>query len=386
MPMIAQRVKTVQPSPTLAMNALAKDMQGKGIDVINLTAGEPDFDTPQNIKDAAIRSMELGFTKYTAVEGILPLRQAICKKLKEDNGVEYRPEEIIVSCGAKHVIYNVMQALLDPGDEVVIPVPYWVSYAEQVRLAGGTPVFTHSENCRITADALRPAITEKTKIMIINSPNNPTGFVLDKTELEKIAELALEKNILVLSDEIYEKLMYGGSHYSIASLSEEMKERTITVNGVSKSHAMTGWRIGYAAAPVEIIKAMNTIQSHSTSNATSIAQMGALEALTGPQDFVETICEEFRKRRDFVVGELNSIEGIACQQPEGAFYVFADVSRLSPDSLKFSSVLLKDAKVAVVPGIAFGREGFVRISYAVSMDALKEGMNRIRKFAKENTK
>ena len=361
----------MQPSATVAMDSLAKSLLSRGEDIINLTAGEPDFDTPQHIKDAAIKSILEGRTKYTSVTGLPALREAICRKLK-DNKLEYSPGQIIVSCGAKHSIYTALQAVLNPGDEVIMPVPYWTSYPEQVRLASAEPVFANG----CTAEEIARKITNKTKLIIINSPNNPSGSIASREELEAIAELAVEKNILVLSDEIYEPFTYGKDHVSLASLGE-VKRLTITVNGVSKAYAMTGWRVGYAAAEPEIINAMATIQSHSTGNPANASQYAALAALEGPQDSVKAMRQEFQRRRDYVVQELNSIKGISCPLPEGAFYVFPSIGK---DSVKFCEELLQKAKVATVPGAAFGKEGHIRISYAAPMPKLKEAMGRIAGF------
>jgi|Deesub1362A_J573_1020465.scaffolds.fasta_scaffold00004_137 aspartate aminotransferase len=386
--MLSDRAKRIKPSPTLQMDAKAKAMKAEGIDVINFGVGEPDFDTPENIKEAAIKAIKDGFTKYTPVGGILPLKDAIIEKFKKDNNLDYTRDEIIVSCGAKHSLYNIAQALFSAGDEVIIPSPYWVSYPEQVLLNDATPVFVKTyekDSFMLKADALESHITPKTKALILNSPSNPTGLAYDKKTLEEIAEVVLKHNLYVISDEIYEKLVYDGvEHISIASLSKEMKEKTIVVNGLSKSHAMTGWRIGFAAGPKEIIKAMTSIQSQSTSNPTSIAQKAAVEALTGPQDFIGKMREEFDKRRKFLVSELNSIPSISCLVPTGAFYAFPNTSALYGKSEKISSssdlalYLLEEAKVALVPGSAFGDDDYIRISYATSMEDIKKAIERIK--------
>jgi aspartate aminotransferase len=388
--MISSRATRVKPSPTLQMNAKAQEMKAEGIDVISFGVGEPDFDTPDNIKEAAIKALKEGKTKYTPVGGIPELKDAIVEKLERDNGLKYKREEIIVSCGAKHTLYNIAQALLDPGDEVIIPAPYWVSYPAQVLLNDGVPVFVETsekDDFRLNPDMLEEKITDKTKAIIINSPSNPTGQIYDKGSLEAIADIALKHNLYIISDEIYEKLIYdNNTHISIASLSEDIKSKTIVVNGLSKSHAMTGWRIGYAAGPSEIISAMTKIQSQSTSNPTSIAQWAAIEALKGPQDALEEMLREFDRRRRFLVEELNRLKGFRCTMPKGAFYVFANVSGLKGttsgsrrinSSSDLAMYLLEEAHVALVPGEAFGAEGYIRLSYATSMERLHEGIRRI---------
>lgn len=383
--MLSERVMRVKPSPTLAIDAKAKAMKAEGVDVVNFGVGEPDFDTPDNIKEAAVKALRDGHTKYTPVAGILPLREAVAEKFKKDNGLEYDAEQILVSCGAKHSLYNIAQALFSHGDEVIIPAPYWVSYPAQVLLNDAEPVIvkTYEEDSfMLKTEALEAAVTHRTKALILNSPSNPTGVAYDRKTLEQVAEVALKHDILVISDEIYEKLLYDGAeHVSIASLGKEIKERTIVVNGISKSHAMTGWRIGFAAGPVEIIKSMAKIQGQSTSNPTSIAQWAAVEALTGPQDFIETMLAEFDKRRKFLVKGLNSMPGVSCLSPSGAFYAFPNTSGVYGEKVKSSSdlalYLLEEAKVALVPGDAFGDDNHVRISYAVSMDDIKKALERI---------
>jgi aspartate aminotransferase len=412
---LSSRVLGIEESQTLAFEKKAKDMKRKGIDVVSLSAGEPDFPTPANIGNAAKRAIDAGFTKYTETGGIPELRQAICGKLKRDNNLDYLPENIAVSCGAKHTIYNLCQAVLNKGDEVIIPVPYWVSYPEQVRLADATPVFVSGKTWSptggeksgkpfgITAGDIRKKLTPRTKMIMLNSPSNPTGRVLSGEELAGIARLAVEKQLLVMSDEIYEHIIYGMEHVSIASLGAEadgevpkgvkdtkedaggikgIKELTITVNGISKSYSMTGWRIGYAAGPAPIIKAIIKLQSQMTSNPSSISQMAAVEALNGSQASVEAMRNEFRKRRDYVLSRLREIPGIGCEVPDGAFYVFPDISRIEKNSMKFAEALLEKAHVAVVPGSAFGMEGFIRISYATSMENLKKGLDRIAAFVR----
>lgn len=390
--MISERAKKVKPSPTLAVDSRAKELKAKGMDIVNFGVGEPDFDTPEHIKEAAIKAIKEGFTKYTPVGGIDELKEAIIEKLERDNGLKYGKENIIVSCGAKHSLYNIAQALFGPGDEVIIPSPYWVSYPDQVLLNDAQPVIveTYEENdFMLSQEALKEKITPRTKAIILNSPSNPTGFIYTEKALQEIAEVALKHNLYIISDEIYEKLIYDGEkHISIASLSEEIKNRTIVVNGLSKSHAMTGWRIGYAAGPVDIIKAMTKIQSQSTSNPTSIAQKAAVAALRGPQDCVERMRQEFEKRRNYLVAELNKIEGISCKMPKGAFYAFPNIKKILGkkginSSMDLSIYLLEKALVALVPGSAFGAEGYIRISYATSMENLEKGIERIRKAVEE---
>lgn len=375
----------------MAIDAKAKAMKAQGIDVVNFGVGEPDFDTPEHIKEAAIKAIREGFTKYTPVGGIDPLKDAIIDKFKRDNNLDYTREEIIVSCGAKHSLYNISQALLSPGDEVLIPAPYWVSYPDQALLNDAVPVFirTHeSDSFMVKPEVLKLHITPKSKILILNSPSNPTGLTYDRGTLERIAELVLKHNLYVVSDEIYEKLTYDGSrHISIASLSNEIKARTLVVNGLSKSYAMTGWRIGFAAGRKEIIKAMTNIQSQSTSNPTSISQKAAVEALTGPQDFIKTMLAEFDKRRKFLVNELNSINDMSCITPTGAFYAFPNTYKFYgrsvdglkiPDSSELAMYLLEKANVALVPGGAFGDDNYIRLSYATSLEEIKKGVDRIR--------
>jgi aspartate aminotransferase len=389
--MVSDRARKIKPSPTLAIDSKAKSMKASGIDVISFGVGEPDFDTPENVKEAAAKAMKEGFTKYTAVGGIDALKDAIIDKLAADNGLFYKREEIIASSGAKHSLYNIAQALYGPGDEVIIPSPYWVSYPDQVLLNDATPVFVktyETDSFRVRPEALEKSITPKTKALILNSPSNPTGMIYDRATLEKIAELALRHNFYIVSDEIYEKLVYdGAAHVSIASLDREVKDRTIVVNGLSKSHAMTGWRIGYAAGRSEIIKAMTNIQSQSTSNPASITQKAAVEALRGPQDFVGVMLKEFDARRRYLVSELNKIEGISCAMPEGAFYAFPNTAeiygkrfgnRTINSSSDLALYLLEEANVAVVHGAAFGDDNYIRLSYATSLDDIKRGVARIK--------
>src|SRR3989344_4169888 len=357
---LSPRLSNIEESQTLLFDKKAKDMKRQGIDVISLGAGEPDFATPENIKLAAKKAIDSDFTKYTDTAGIPELREAICRKLHKDNNIQYESDEIIVSCGAKHSIYNLCQALLGKGDEVIIPVPYWVSYSEQVKLADATPVFAETDDFQLTAENISRKITKKTKLIMLNSPNNPTGAVIEKKELQKIAELAVKKQIHVMSDEIYEKIIYGKKHYSIASLNESIKALTLTVNGFSKSFSMTGWRLGYAAGPKGIISAMIKLQGQMTSNPTSISQKAGVEALNGPQQSVENMRKQFEERRNYLVARLNKIPGIKCKMPDGAFYAFADISGIEKDSMKFSLSLLEKGKIAVVPGVAFGSDGHIR--------------------------
>lgn len=389
--MLSERAGKIKPSPTLAIDAKAKAMKADGMDIVNFGVGEPDFDTPGNIKEAAIKAIRDGFTKYTPVGGIDALKDAVIEKFKKDNNLSYSREEIIVSCGAKHCLYNIAQALLSPGDEVLIPSPYWVSYPDQVLLNDGVPVFLktyENDSFMVNPEALESHITQKTRGLILNSPSNPTGLTYDRKTLEKIAEIILKHNLYVVSDEIYEKLTYDGyAHVSIASIDEKIKSKTIVVNGLSKAYAMTGWRIGYAAGPKDIIKAMTNIQSQSTSNPASISQKAAVEALTGPQDFIRAMLEEFDMRRRFLVKELNSIPGMSCITPTGAFYAFPNTQqfyRKSADDRKILSssdlalYLIEKAKVALVPGKPFGDDNYIRLSYATSLDEIKKGVTRIR--------
>jgi aspartate aminotransferase len=386
---LSSRVRGITASPTLALDAKTKELIAQGVDVISFGVGEPDFDTPDNAKKSAIEAIEQGFTKYTPSSGIPELREAIAHKFKKDNGVEYSPSQVLVSVGGKHSIYNAVTALCDEGDEVIIPSPYWVSYPEMVKLAGGTPVIvdTYLESgFKLTPQDLEKAISPKTRLLILNTPSNPTGAVYSKEELETIAEICLRHDIAVISDEIYEKLIYEGSHISFASLSPEVKDITVTINGVSKSYAMTGWRIGYAAGPHHVIKGMANLQSHSTSNPTSISQKAALAALTGPQESLVEMRAEFKSRRDFIVKRLNEMPGFKCLTPPGAFYVYPDVSsllgkqvaqRVVESDSELAEVLLDVGRIAVVPGSAFGTKGNLRFSYATSMGRIEEGLNRL---------
>ncbi|RLB74547.1 MAG: aspartate aminotransferase [Deltaproteobacteria bacterium] len=393
---LSSRVQAIKPSPTLAITAKAKLLQAEGVDVVNFGAGEPDFDTPDNIKAAGIKAIEDGFTNYTAVPGIPQLRQAIVAKLKRENNLDYAENEIVVSCGGKHSFYNLAQALLDPGDEVIIPAPYWVSYPPMVSLAGGVPVVletTQDEGFKLSPERLQAAITPKTRAVIINSPSNPTGAAYSEDELRALAEVAVKNSILLISDEIYEHIIYDGFvQLSPAELSPEIKAHCIILNGVSKSYSMTGWRIGFTAGPAPLIAAMTKIQSQSTSNPTSISQMAAIEAYNGPQDYVVNVLTDFSERRAFIIKALNEIPGISCFNPQGAFYAFPNVEGLLEkscngkkidSSLTLCEVLLDEAKIAAVPGEAFGAPGYMRLSYATSMENIVKGIKRLDDFVKE---
>jgi aspartate aminotransferase len=396
MSILSQRAKNLKPSPTLAINAKAKSMQSQGIHVISFGAGEPDFDTPDNIKQAAKKAIDEGFTKYTPVGGTDELKDAIIQKFQRDTDLIFKRSQILVSCGGKHSFYNLAQALFNQGDDVIIPAPYWVSYPPMVALTEATPVIIETkeeEGFKVTPENLRKAITPRTKAFVLNSPSNPTGTAYTKEDLEKIAEIAISHNMVVISDEIYEKIVYDGFKFkSIASLSEEIKKRTIIVHGVAKTYAMTGWRIGYTAAPEEIISAMNNIQSQSTSNPTSISQKASVEALNGTQDEVGKMVSAFEQRRNYIVNRLNKIKGVSCYNPIGAFYVFPNFSSyfgMSYQGKKISnSTLLADfflevARVAVVPGVEFGADPFERLSYATSMEDIREGLDRIEEALKK---
>ena len=390
---ISQRCQRVTGSLTLAIDAKAKEMKQKGIDVVGFGAGEPDFDTPEHIRKAAKDALDLGKTRYTPAAGMPELRQAICNKLKRDNGLDYVPQQIVVSNGAKHSLFNSFQALLEEGDEVIVPGPYWVSYPEIVRMAGGVPVIVEGReenNFKPTIDDFRAAVTDKTRAVVINSPNNPNGFVFTREELQAIGDLAIEKDLSIVSDEIYEFLVYDGAeHISIASLSPEIKERTIVINGMSKAYAMTGWRIGYTASPLNAAKAMTNFQSHSTSCPNSIAQYAALTALSGPDDQLKSMVAEFDRRRRRIVELINEIPGLSCKPPKGAFYVMMNIGGVfgkryngAPivDSMSFTQLLLDNSHVAVVPGAGFGADAYVRLSYATSMENIEKGLARIKEF------
>jgi aspartate aminotransferase len=383
---LAERVSQVTPSITLAIAAKAKAMKAEGIDVCSFSAGEPDFDTPAHIKAAAIKALEDGKTKYGAASGEPALRDAIARKLQRENGLNYKAENVIVSNGGKHSLYNLILALIEAGDEVIIPAPYWLSYPEIVTLAGGKSVIINTDAAtgyKITPAQLRQAITPKTKLFILNSPSNPTGMVYTPDEIKALAEIIVEKDILVVSDEIYEKILYDGAkHVSIGTFGEEIFKRTVISNGFAKGYSMTGWRIGYLAGPLELIKAATTIQSHSTSNVCTFAQYGAIAALEGSQDCVEEMRLAFAKRREVMYARLNAIPGLSCPKPEGAFYLLPDISKTGLKSLEFSNALVETHKVAVIPGIAFGLDHTVRLSYATDMATIEKGMDRLEKFVK----
>lgn len=382
---LSNRIQKIKPSQTLAITAKANELKAKGIDIISFGAGEPDFDTPDFVKEAAIKALKEGKTKYTAAAGIPELRSSIAEKLKVRNGIDYKPSEVVVVPGAKMGLYEIFAILLNPGDEVIVPAPYWVSYTEQIALNDGepiTPQLLEENNFVLTADIVESAITKKTKALVLNTPSNPTGAVIPKKELEKIAEICLKHNIMIISDECYEEFSYGEPHISIASLSKDVRDITFTVGAFSKSYSMTGWRLGWLAAPEKYIKAIINIQSQTISNPTTFAQYGALEALKDGGKFPAMMRQEFIKRRDYIVDALNSINGVKCIKPEGAFYVFPNISHFIKGNIKndidLTEYLLEEAKVAVVPGSAFGKDGYIRLSYATSMENIKEGAKRIK--------
>jgi len=388
---LATRAQNIGASPTLAMNARAKEMKRQGIDVLSFTVGEPDFNTPAHIAAAGIEAIREGFTRYTPAAGIPELKEAICMKLDRDNELQYEPADVIVSNGAKHSIYNALQALVDDGDEVIVPAPYWVSYPEMIKLNGGTPVIIPTaaeDGFKLRPEQLQEHITDRTKAIFINSPNNPTGAVYSRPELESLADILVPRGIVIIADEVYEKLLYDGAVFtSVAALGPEVKEHTVTVNGVSKTYAMTGWRIGYAAAPRVLAQAMANIQSHATSNPNAIAQKAALVALTGDQTPVQKMLTEFTRRREQMVKGINAIPGMSCCKPEGAFYVFAQVASLFGKTIRerkingsvdLAEVLLTEGHVALVPGAAFGDDRFVRFSYATSLDVIEKGLLRVK--------
>ncbi len=390
--MISKKASGISPSPTLAIDSKFKEMKANGEDVVGFGAGEPDFDTPSYIKEAAIAAINEGATKYTPAAGTLALRKAVAEKFSKDNGLSYKPSNIVISNGAKHSLVNAFMAICNPGDEVIIPAPFWVSYTEMVKLADGVPVIvnaTEENDFKVTVEDLEKARTEKTKAIIINSPSNPTGMIYTKEELKAIADFAVKNNIYVISDEIYEKLIYEGEHVSIASFNDEIKDLTIVINGVSKTYAMTGWRIGFAAANDKIATAMANIQSHAASNPNSIAQAATVAALGGGDDEIEKMRIEFMKRRDFMVDEINKIEGVSCKKPQGAFYIMMNISgllgreyygKVINNADDFAESFLNVARVAVVPGTGFGAPQYVRWSYATSVENITEGLLRLKKF------
>jgi aspartate/methionine/tyrosine aminotransferase len=388
--MVSERVSQIGASETLKISAKAKELAAQGLDVIDLSLGEPDFPTPANVKQAGKDAIDANFTKYTPNPGIPELRKAICEKLKRDNNVVYSPDQILVSSGAKNSLYNLMMAILDPGDEVIVPAPYWVSYPQQVLLAGAKPVIVDTneeDDFRLTPKALESAISFATKALIINNPSNPTGTAYERRDLEAVCRLAAKEGLTIIADEIYEKLVYGGFRFtSVASLGEDIKAKTVLINGVSKSYSMTGWRLGYAAGPKDIISAMAKVQSHNTSNASSISQRAALEAIKGPQMDVMRMVSEFQARRNYCLRRLRTIPGVSCMEPKGAFYLFPNFSAyydkefegmLIRNSFGLAFYLLKYANVALVPGAAFGKDSCIRLSYATSMKSIEKAMDRI---------
>ncbi|MBU1090971.1 MAG: pyridoxal phosphate-dependent aminotransferase [Candidatus Omnitrophica bacterium] len=386
---LAERLNSINPSQTLAITSKAKKLKKEGKDIVNLAAGEPDFDTPDFIKEKAYQAIKEGFTKYTPITGIPELKEAICKKFKKDNNLIYSPSQIVVSNGAKHSIFNTLFALIDKEDEVLIPSPYWVSYPEMVNLCQGIVRFvgtTIENDFKIEVKELEKYITPKTKILILNSPSNPTGALYSTEALEAIAKICVERKIFVISDEIYEKLIYDNlKHTSIASFNKDIYDLTISVNGLSKSFSMTGWRIGYLAAPPDIVEAISRIQSHTTSNPVSISQKAALGALEAENDFSSHVCKEFQKRRDYVVSRLNEMNKISYAMPKGAFYIFCNISKTGLDSLTFSNRLLDQMLVSVIPGKAFGWDDYVRISFAASIEQLTKGMDRLEEWLKKQS-
>src|SRR6266704_3136096 len=383
---ISQRAAALSPSLTLAIDSTAKQMKADGQDVVGFGAGEPDFDTPRHIKDAAIKALNDGFTKYTPASGIPELRQAIADKFKNENGLTYKPSQVVVSCGGKHSCYNVIIATCEEGDEVIIPAPYWLSYPEMVKLASATPVIvqtTDKTEFKVTPEQLRSAITPRTRLFVLNSPSNQTGSVYTPEEIKVLGDICVEKGVLIMSDEIYEHLLYdGATHKSVASFSPAHYDHTIVVHGFAKAWSMTGWRLGWLAAPEPIAKAIDAIQSHSTSNPTSFAQKGGVAALTGSQDHLPRWLAEYDKRRAYAWKKLNRIPGISCVNSKGAFYLFPNVSKLGLNSTDFCAKLLEAEKVAAVPGIAFGADDYIRLSYATNMANIEKGLDRLEKFAR----
>ncbi|PZV09716.1 MAG: aspartate aminotransferase [Leptolyngbya sp.] len=383
---LSARVGQVNPSLTLVIDSKAKAMQAEGADVCNFSVGEPDFPTPAHIRQAATDALEAGKTRYGAVAGEMKLRQAIAQKLQKDNGLCYGAENIIVTNGGKHSLFNLMMATIQPGDEVIIPAPYWVSYPEMVTLAGGTPVIVQTDEStkfKITPEQLQQAITPKTRLFVLNSPSNPTGMVYSPEEVRALAKVVIENEIYVVSDEIYEKLLYDGAeHLSIGAVSPEAFERTIISSGFAKAYAMTGWRIGFLAAPVELIRACSLVQAHSTSNVCTFAQYGAIAALEGSQDFIQDMLKAFIQRRKLMLDYLNDMPGITCAKPNGAFYLLPNIQRTGMKSIEFCEALLEEEQAVLVPGIAFGSDGYVRISYATDTDTIKKGMERLDKFVR----
>lgn len=381
--MISKRIGRISPSITLEITARAKTLKRQGLDVVNFAGGEPDFDTPGYIKEAAIKAIENGLTKYTPSSGTQELKEAVCQKFKADNSLSYKPSQVVISCGAKHSLYNLLQVLCEEGDEVILPSPYWLSYPEMIKLAGARPVIVETDKKRFT---LRPwdfksRVTKKTKAIIINSPSNPCGAVYPEEVLRGVAEIAVKNNIFVISDEIYEKLIYDNlRHISIASFNKEIYDLTFVANGVSKSYAMTGWRIGYLAGREDVVKGISAFQSHSTSNPASISQAAALAALNGDEAAVQKMVEEFEKRRDVLIKGLGEIKDIAFNKPQGAFYCFADISKTGMDGITFSNRLLDEKHVAVIPGMPFGQKDYIRLSFATGIEDIKKGIERLKEW------
>lgn len=390
---LSKKANSISPSITLEITGKANELKAQGVNVMSFAAGEPDFNTPKNIIEAAIKAMDAGYTKYTKTSGIVELRKAICKKLHQENNLNYSEEQIVVSTGAKQCLANTFLAILNKGDEVILQNPCWVSYTELIKLADGVPVIVNcdeNDGYKLSAKNIEKAVTSKTKAILLNSPHNPTGIVYNKNELEEIAQIAKKYNLIIISDEIYEKLIYDGEeHVSIASLSEDAYERTIVINGLSKTYAMTGWRVGYTASSAKLAKIMSSVQSHMTSNVCSISQYAALEALTGPQDSINMMKNAFEERRNFMMKKLEEIDEVSFIKPQGAFYIMVNITYFIGksingvkinNSIEFAKMLLEEEKVAVIPGAAFGLENFIRLSYATSMEVIKEGLDRIKSF------
>ena len=395
---ISEKAKSISASPTLAIDSKFKQMKQQGVPVVGFGAGEPDFNTPDHIKNAGIEAIKNNFTRYTPASGTLELKKAICEKMKKDTGLDYTPANVIVSNGGKHALTNIFMAILNPGDEVIIPAPFWVSYPEMVKMADGKPVFiatTEENSFKFTMEQLEAACTEKTRALVLNSPSNPTGMAYTRQEMEKIAEFAVKQGIYVIFDEIYEKLLYEGEHVNIATLGEDIRKLTIIVNGMAKTYAMTGWRIGYVVAEEPLIKAMSNMQSHATSNPNSIAQVASVEALLGDQSMIDMMKEEYKSRRDYMVERINSIEGLSCQCPQGAFYIFMNVKEVLGKehygnmictATELCEDILERALVAMVPSEGFGIDGYVRLSYATSMEVITTGLDRIEEYLQGNCK
>ncbi len=395
---ISKKASGVSASPTLAIDSKFKQMKAQGVPVVGFGAGEPDFNTPDNIKAAAIAAIENNITKYTPASGTLELKSAVCDKIKRDTGLEYTPANIVISNGGKHSLTNTFMCILDPGDEVILPAPYWVSYPEMIKMADGVPVLintTEENGFKFSADDFRAAITDKTKALVLNTPSNPTGMLYTKAELEQIAKIAVENNIYVVFDEIYEKLVYEGEHTNIATLGDEIRDLTIIVNGLAKTYAMTGWRIGYIAANEKLAKAMANIQSHATSNPNSVAQAAAVEALLGDQSFIEDMKKTYIERKNYMVERINNIDGLSCLNPDGAFYIFMNVKnvlgkehygKMINTAGELCEDILERALVALVPSEGFGIDGYVRLSYATSMEVIKTGLDRIEQYLKGECK